>query len=132
VVRIRMPLGLPQGSRQPGRPARRRAPKFGRRARFDACQPSPAERQLMDFTAPKTAQTNGITMEYFEEGEGTPVLLLHGFPEHPFSWRMQVPAVVEAGFRAIVPSQRGYAGTDAPADAQTYSVKNLVVDLTGL
>ncbi|HVX34222.1 MAG TPA: alpha/beta hydrolase [Solirubrobacterales bacterium] len=86
----------------------------------------------MDFTAPKTAATNGITMEYFEEGEGTPVLLLHGFPEHPFSWRMQVPAVVDAGFRAIVPSQRGYAGTDAPADTSTYSVKNLVADLTGL
>ena len=32
----------------------------------------------------------------------------------------------------IVPSQRGYGGTDAPADAQTYSVKNLVADLTGL
>ena len=86
----------------------------------------------MDFTAPQTAQTNGITMEYFEEGEGTPVLLLHGFPEHPFSWRNQVDPIVEAGFRVIVPSQRGYAGTDAPEDAQTYSVKNLVADLTGL
>jgi len=87
---------------------------------------------MIGWNAPKTAQTNGITMEYFEEGEGTPVLLLHGFPEHPFSWRNQVPAVVEAGFRVIVPSQRGYGGTDAPADAQTYSVKNLVADLTGL
>jgi len=86
----------------------------------------------MDWNAPQTAETNGITMEYFEEGEGTPVLLLHGFPEHPFSWRHQVPAVVAAGFRAIVPSQRGYGGTDAPADPQTYSVKNLVADLTGL
>jgi pimeloyl-ACP methyl ester carboxylesterase len=86
----------------------------------------------MDWNAPQTAETNGITMEYFEEGEGTPVLLLHGFPEHPYSWRHQVPAVVEAGFRVIVPSQRGYGGTDAPADASTYSVKNLVADLTGL
>jgi pimeloyl-ACP methyl ester carboxylesterase len=86
----------------------------------------------MDFNAPQTAQTNGITMEYFEEGEGTPVLLLHGFPEHPYSWRNQVPAVVDAGFRAIVPSQRGFGGTDAPADPHSYSVKNLVADLTGL
>ena len=37
-----------------------------------------------------------------------------------------------AGFRVIVPSQRGFAGTDAPADAQTYSVKNLVADVSGL
>lgn len=86
----------------------------------------------MDFTAPKTAQTNGITMEYFEQGEGPAVLLLHGFPEHPFSWRNQVDPIAEAGFRVIVPSQRGFAGTDAPADAQTYSVKNLVADVSGL
>jgi pimeloyl-ACP methyl ester carboxylesterase len=86
----------------------------------------------MDFTAPKTAQANGITMEYFEEGEGPAVILCHGFPEHPFSWRNQIAPIVAAGFRVIVPSQRGYGGTDAPADAQTYSVKNLVADLTGL
>jgi pimeloyl-ACP methyl ester carboxylesterase len=86
----------------------------------------------VDFTAPKTAQTNGITMEYFEEGEGPAVVLCHGFPEHPYSWRLQVAPIVEAGFRVIVPSQRGYGGTDAPEDAQTYSVKNLVADLTGL
>ncbi|HVQ58660.1 MAG TPA: alpha/beta hydrolase [Solirubrobacterales bacterium] len=86
----------------------------------------------MDFTAPKTSQTNGITMEYFEQGEGPVVLLLHGFPEHPFSWRHQAAPIAEAGFRAIIPSQRGFGGTDAPADPQTYSVKNLVADLTGL
>jgi len=86
----------------------------------------------MDFTAPKTAQTNGITMEYFEQGEGPVVLLLHGFPEHPFSWRHQAGPIAEAGFRVIAPSQRGFGGTDAPADPQTYSVKNLVADLTGL
>lgn len=86
----------------------------------------------MDFHSPKTAQTNGITMEYFEQGEGPAVLLLHGFPEHPYSWRKQVEEIAEAGFRVIVPSQRGFAGTDAPADAQTYSVRNLVADLSGL
>ncbi|HEX5608669.1 MAG TPA: alpha/beta hydrolase [Solirubrobacterales bacterium] len=86
----------------------------------------------MDFTAPKTAPTNGITMEYFEQGEGPVVLLLHGFPELPFSWRHQADPIAEAGFRVVAPSQRGFGGTDAPADPQTYSVKNLVADLTGL
>lgn len=37
----------------------------------------------MDFTAPKTARTNGIEMEYFEQGEGTPVLLLQASPSTP-------------------------------------------------
>ena len=86
----------------------------------------------MDFTAPKTAETNGITMEYYEQGEGPVVFLLHGFPELPYSWRNQADPVAAAGFRVICPAQRGYAGTDAPADASTYSVKNLVADLTGL
>ena len=86
----------------------------------------------MDFTAPKTAASNGITLEYFEQGEGPAVLLLHGFPEHPFSWRHQVDVIAAAGFRVIIPSQRGYGGSDAPADAQTYSIRNLVADITGL
>ena len=76
----------------------------------------------MDFTSPKTAQTNGITMEYFEQGSGTPVLLLHGFPEHAYSWRHQVDPVADAGFRVIVPNQRGYAGpTPRPTSTTTAS-----------
>ena len=86
----------------------------------------------MDFTAPKRAATNGITLEYFEQGVGPAVLLLHGFPEHPYSWRYQVDAIAAAGFRVIVPSHRGYGGSDAPTDAQTYSIKNLVADISGL
>jgi soluble epoxide hydrolase / lipid-phosphate phosphatase len=86
----------------------------------------------MDFTAPLTVRTNGITMEYFEQGTGPAVLLLHGFPEHPFSWRCQVDPIAKAGFRVIVPCQRGYGGTEAPENAETYSTRNLVADLTGL
>ena len=84
----------------------------------------------MDFAKARSAQTNGITMEFFEQGEGSAVLLLHGFPELPFSWRLQADAVAEAGFRVIIPSQRGYGGTDAPSGP--YDVKTLVADLTGL
>jgi microsomal epoxide hydrolase/non-specific protein-tyrosine kinase len=84
------------------------------------------------FDEPKKVHTNGIEMEFFEKGSGQAVLLLHGFPEHPFSWRNQIDPIVAAGFRVIAPSQRGYGGTDAPADPLTYSVKNLVADLTGL
>jgi pimeloyl-ACP methyl ester carboxylesterase len=86
----------------------------------------------MDFSAPITAKTNGITMEYFDQGEGPAVLLLHGFPEHPYSWRKQVDSIAAAGLRVIVPCQRGYGGSDAPADTDSYSVRNLVADLCGL
>lgn len=86
----------------------------------------------MDFSSPRSVKTNGIRMNYFEQGEGPVVLLLHGFPELPYSWRHVVDPIADAGFRVIVPAQRGYGGTDAPASADSYTVKNLVRDLTGL
>jgi pimeloyl-ACP methyl ester carboxylesterase len=54
--------------------------------------------------------------------------LLHGFPELAYSWRNQIGPIVDAGFRVAVPNQRGFAGSDAPADSYTYSVRNLVRD----
>jgi pimeloyl-ACP methyl ester carboxylesterase len=59
-------------------------------------------------------------------------MLLHGFPELAYSWRNQIGAIAGAGFRVIAPDQRGYGGSDAPADSQTYSVKNLVADAVGI
>src|SRR5262245_37180114 len=53
--------------------------------------------------APKFVETNGIRMAVYEQGEGVPVVLCHGFPELAFSWRHQVKALAEAGFRAIAP-----------------------------
>ncbi|MEZ5122211.1 MAG: alpha/beta hydrolase [Solirubrobacterales bacterium] len=85
-----------------------------------------------DFPPARRVPTNGIELAVHEAGEGTAVLLLHGFPELAYSWRHQIAPIVEAGFRVIAPNQRGYDGSSAPEDAQTYSVKNLVADLTGL
>ena len=45
-------------------------------------------------------QTNGIRMAVTEQGEGPAVVLCHGFPELAYSWRHQVPALAEAGFRS--------------------------------
>jgi len=64
----------------------------------------------------RTVRTNGITMAIRDEGSGPAVVFCHGFPELAYSWRHQVPAVAAAGFRAIAPDQRGYGGTDRPAD----------------
>jgi pimeloyl-ACP methyl ester carboxylesterase len=54
--------------------------------------------------------TNNINLHVMTDGpeHGTPVILLHGFPEFHFGWKNQIPALVEAGFRVIVPDQRGY------------------------
>jgi len=76
--------------------------------------------------------SNGIRMHVVEAGSGFPVVLCHGFPELWYSWRHQMRALADAGFRAIAPDQRGYGETDAPPAVEAYTIHHLVGDLTGL
>jgi pimeloyl-ACP methyl ester carboxylesterase len=76
--------------------------------------------------------SNGIHMHVVEAGSGFPVLFCHGFPEIWYSWRHQLRALADAGFRAIAPDQRGYGETDAPAAIDAYTIHHLVGDLTGV
>ncbi len=85
----------------------------------------------MEFTH-KYIQTNGIRMHVVEAGSGFPVLFCHGFPELWYSWRHQIKALADAGFRAIALDQRGYGETDAPQEIAAYTIHHLVGDLTGL
>jgi pimeloyl-ACP methyl ester carboxylesterase len=71
-------------------------------------------------------------MAVYEQGEGPPVILLHGFPEIAFSWRHQLPALADAGFRAIAPDQRGYGRTTVPPDISDYRMSELIADVHGL
>jgi pimeloyl-ACP methyl ester carboxylesterase len=77
------------------------------------------------------ADANGLRMHYVACGpeDGVPVLLLHGFPEFWYSWRHQMPALAAAGWRAIVPDQRGYNLTE---QRRPYNLETLVGDLGGL
>lgn len=84
------------------------------------------------FPQATRVQTNGIDMAVHQLGAGPAVVLCHGFPELAYSWRHQIGPIADAGFRVIVPDQRGFGGTDAPADPLSYSVKHLVADLTGM
>lgn len=68
----------------------------------------------------------------YEQGSGAPVVLLHGFPELAFSWRHQLPALANAGFRAIAPDQRGYGRTSVPPDVADYRIEELIADVRGL
>ncbi len=79
-------------------------------------------------------ETNGIKLHVVQAGpkSGIPVVLLHGFPEFWYGWRHQIPALVEAGCRVIVPDQRGYNLSDKPQGAKNYDVFTLVDDIIGL
>ena len=78
--------------------------------------------------------TNGIELDVIDAGEpGNPVVVLvHGFPESSHSWRHQIKPLVDAGYRVLVPDQRGYAHSTAPTDVDAYRVDHLAADLLGL
>jgi pimeloyl-ACP methyl ester carboxylesterase len=73
---------------------------------------------------------NGIRLHVAEVGSGPLVLLLHGFPEFWWSWRHQLVALAEAGYRVVAPDLRGYGASDKPP--RGYDVPTLAADLAGL
>ena len=79
-------------------------------------------------------QTNNINLHVMTDGpeNGTPVILLHGFPEFYYGWKDQIPALAQAGFRVIVPDQRGYNLSDKPKGISAYDVDILAKDIIGL
>ena len=81
-----------------------------------------------------TIETNGIRLHVVQAGpkSGVPVVLLHGFPEFWYGWRKQIPTLVEAGCRVIVPDQRGYNLSDKPRSVKNYNVDILAKDIIGL
>lgn len=88
-----------------------------------------------DFPEPALISVNGVTLEVFEAGQenaGNPVVLCHGWPEHAYSWRYQVPALVAAGYHVIVPNQRGYGNSSRPTEVTDYDIGHLSGDLVAL
>lgn len=79
-------------------------------------------------------ETNGIKLHVLTDGpeNGPSVILLHGFPEFHYGWRKQIPALIEAGFRVIVPDQRGYNLSEKPQGVSAYDVDTLAKDVIGL
>lgn len=76
-----------------------------------------------------TANNDGVDIHYEVTGSGPPVVLLHGFPDSGRLWRHQVPVLVGAGFRVIVPDMRGYGASTKPADVDSYNILHLVSDV---
>ncbi|MGL1921690.1 MAG: alpha/beta hydrolase [Hyphomicrobiales bacterium] len=90
---------------------------------------------LPNFPMPTLISVNGVTLEVFEAGKqnaGNPIVLCHGWPEHAFTWRHQVPALVEAGYHVIVPNQRGYGNSSCPSEVTDYDIVHLAGDLIAL
>ena len=88
-----------------------------------------------DFPKPIRIPVNGVELEVFEAGRqnaGKPIVLCHGWSEHAYSWRHQVPALVAAGYHVIVPNQRGYGNSSRPSAVTDYDLEHLSGDLVAL
>jgi pimeloyl-ACP methyl ester carboxylesterase len=78
-----------------------------------------------------TVTVNDVEFAYLAAGnEGPLALCLHGFPDSAHSWRHLLPALADAGYRAVAPFQRGYAPTAVPADGR-YQTAMLSMDAIG-
>lgn len=79
-------------------------------------------------------RTNDVQLHTVMAGpkSGPPVILLHGFPEFWRGWVKQLPALVQAGCRVIIPDQRGYNLSEKPKNIKSYCVDTLVEDVNGL
>jgi epoxide hydrolase 4 len=76
---------------------------------------------------------NGISFEVAAMGQGDRLALcLHGFPEHAYSWRHQMPLLASLGYRVWAPNLRGYGATDSPSEVTAYKTRTLVEDVIAL
>ena len=85
------------------------------------------------FTAERIALPD-ITLSVHEAGRGTPLILLHGYPQNHMTWANIAPRLAET-HRVIIPDLRGYGDSDAPSDdekSETYSKRRMARDIADL
>jgi len=76
---------------------------------------------------------NGLRFEVAMCGDSDRLALcLHGFPEHYYSWRHQMPMLAELGYRVWAPNQRGYGFSSRPRPVDAYAMTHLLADVAGL
>ncbi len=80
----------------------------------------------------RRVETNGISLNIAEQGQGPLVILCHGFPESWYSWRHQLKALAQAGFHAVAPDMRGYGKSDKPHAVEAYNQMEVAADIIGL
>jgi pimeloyl-ACP methyl ester carboxylesterase len=78
------------------------------------------------------AEVGDVSLHYIEAGEGPLIVLLHGFPEFWFGWRLQIEPLTAAGFRVVAPDTRGYNLSSKPEEFADYAVDLLAADIRGL
>lgn len=87
---------------------------------------------MTGFPEPQFVNAGGVTLATYAAGDGQPVILVHGWPEIAYSWKNQIGALSDAGYRAIAPDLKGFGLSDAPKDKSLYDIRHLTDDLARL
>ena len=87
------------------------------------------------FPQARLVRAGDVKLAVYEAGPKTarpPVILVHGWPEIAYSWKNQLPALAEAGFRAVALDLKGFGRSDAPGDKALYDIRHMTDDLVAL
>ena len=80
----------------------------------------------------QSIKINNLTFNVVIEGKGSPVILLHGFPDSAYLWREQIKALSREGYQVIVPDLRGMGDSEAPTERKKYGVDIICSDVVAL
>jgi epoxide hydrolase 4 len=78
------------------------------------------------------ADLGEVKLHYVEAGTGPLVVLLHGFPEFWYGWRLQIAPLAAAGYRVVAPDLRGYNLSSKPEGRAAYTAGKLATDVRDL
>ena len=88
---------------------------------------------LPDFPfAPHFREREGLRLAHLDEGDGAPVVFVHGEPTWSFLWRKVIPPVRDAGFRCVAPDLPGFGRSDKPTELGWYSYDRHATALAAL
>src|SRR6201995_1406254 len=95
--------------------------------------PPEALEDLPDFPfASSFTDFGGVRMAHLDEGDGPPVVFVHGEPTWSFLWRKVLVPVRDAGYRCIAPDLPGFGRSDKPTDLDWYTYDRHTAALTSL
>ncbi len=88
--------------------------------------------ELMENVEHRYTENQGVKLHYAALGEGPLIVMIHGFPDFWYTWREQMPALAEAGYRVAALDMRGYNLSDKPKGVEQYAMPLLVGDIAAV
>src|SRR5256885_13002013 len=78
------------------------------------------------------AEVGDVQLHYVEAGQGPLIILLHGFPEFWYGWRLQIEPLAAAGYHVVAPHIGGYHLSSRPEGVQAHDMDRPTADLRRL